>query len=162
MSESPSKSRIPGPNKSETETSGSTENLSYDTESQHLLNTPSNPSPSGKGDYSFNPNNSNIGLKSKEEQDVASFAAMANPTDEDDGFGGMHHQRSWSGSLSEFAAGLFGPISPHSHEKPPPAPRSRSIEEERKMYHDRNSKFLKLAEKQKSKISPPKIWSPRR
>jgi hypothetical protein len=205
MSESPHKSRIPGPNikrnspKSESETSGSSlqvdtkaksimidspyqskltspsskrntvsteilsdDNLYLDRESQQLLNTPSNQritqNPNGKGD-SFNPNNSSIDLKSNKAQEVAAFAAMANPSD-DDSFGETHHQRSWSGSLSEFAAGLLGPISP-SKEKPPPAPRSRTIEEERKTYHERNSKFLKQAEKQKSKISP-QTWNPRR
>ena len=136
----------------------SDDNLHLDTESQQLLNTPSKQSLSGKGD-SFNPNTSNVGLNSKEEQKVAAFAATASPSD-DDSDGEMHHQRSWSGSLSEFAAGLLGPLSP-TNEKPPPAPRRSSIEEERKTYHERNSKFLKKAEKQKLKISPP-LWNPRR
>jgi hypothetical protein len=162
MSDTPYQSKLPIPKSRKNAVSTellSDANKDLDTESQQLLNTPPNEGlterPSDKGD-SFNPNTSSIGLKSKEEQEVADFAAMANPSD-DDSFG---HRRSWSGSWSEFAAGLFGPIAP-SNEKPPPAPRNKSIEEERNTYHERNSKFLKLAEKQKSKISPP-IWNPRR
>lgn len=158
---SPYQSKLKGPSSTRSTVSKkilSDDNLHLDTKSQQLLNTSSKQSPSGKGD-SFNPNTSNVGRYSKEEQEVAAFAAMANPSD-DDSSSEMHHQRSWSGSLSEFAAGLLGPISP-TKEKPPPAPRRSSIEEERKTYHERNSKFLKQAERQRSKIPPP-LWNPRR
>lgn len=158
MIDSPYQSKIPTSKRNNVSTETfSDDNLHLDTESQQLLNT-SNQSPRGKRD-SFNPKNSNVGLNSKEEEEVATFAAMANPSD-DDSIGEIHHERSWSGSLSDFAAGLLGPISPR-HEKPPPANRRSSIEEERKTYHERNSKFLKQAEKQKSKISPP-TWDLRR
>jgi hypothetical protein len=66
-----------------------------------------------------------------------------------------HHNRTRSAdSFAEITSEVFGTAAyAASPTKPPPAPRRKSLDEER--YHGRNLKFLLQAEKEKSRMVPP-------